>query len=129
MAPSVAVDAHGGTMVVSGAINSGSLGETRAAYAPAGQPFGIPVQISGTETGSAAADTYVAFDDTGTATAFWQQNDGRLYYAARPADGTFTAAQQVPINSSSAYADYPSYAVAQSLPGPDPGWQLRARGH
>lgn len=117
------------------------------------------MQISGTETGSAAADTYVAFDDTGTATAFWQQNDGRMYYADRPADGTFTAARQVPINSSSSCADYPSYAVtgngdavvaweggyairqghgafgpAQQLDpnlsqGPDPGWQLRARGH
>jgi len=110
--PSVAVDADGDTMVVWGATNSGSLSETRAAFALAGQPFGTPVQISGTETGSAAADAYVAFDDSGTATAFWEQNDGRLYYADRPADGAFTAARQVPIDSSSSSADYPSYAVA-----------------
>jgi hypothetical protein len=66
--PSAAVDANGDTLVVWGATSS--LGETRAAFAPAGQPFQSPVQVGATYDGSEGdAYPFVAFDDAGNAIA------------------------------------------------------------
>jgi hypothetical protein len=109
--PSAAVDASGDTLVVWGATSS--LGETRAAFAPAGQPFQSPVQVGATYDGSEGdAYPFVAFDDAGNAIAFWLDANNRVYDAERPAGGSFAAAQQLPYASSDSAASYPDYAVA-----------------
>jgi hypothetical protein len=112
MDPSVAVDAQGDALVVWGATDGGG---TRAAFAPAGQPFQSAMPVGGEYNGSDGDSyTFVAFEDSGDAIAFWLDPDNRVYYAVRPAGGAFGQAEQVPHSASDQAAAWPSYAVAGS---------------
>ena len=113
--PSAAMDRNGDALVVWGATNGNSLGETRAAFAPAGQGFQSPVQIGATYDGSTGdAYPFAAFDGAGNAIMFWEGSDNRVYYAVRPAAQGFSAARQVPHAASDAAASHPAYAVADN---------------
>jgi hypothetical protein len=115
MNPSAAVDAQGDVLVVWGATNGQSLGETRAAFAPAGQPFQSPVQVGATYNGSEGdAYPFAGFDNAGNAIAFWVEPDNRVYYAVRRAGGAFGPAQPVPYAAGDTGAFWPAYAVAAS---------------
>ena len=112
--PAIAVDSSGNAYAIWVDYRNDWLGDSYFAYRPAGGDWGANVQINDDVENTEQYSPAIALDAAGNASAVWQDNrngDMDIYYAYRPAGGSWSSNERVNKDTGTAAQSSPAIAL------------------